>query len=171
MDGTYVNRALGPTDRHRRAVSALTAAGRAPRHGRCAAAPPTRWPRALGVAVIWGGLLVALAGGCGGASTPAREPPQRADAAAPEPAIAEGDAPAGDRAPSEQECARLADHFIELTRQARIATGGEPYTDEDADAARAELRGAIAKQCAALPRAVLQCALAATSVDAVAKCQ
>lgn len=106
--------------------------------------------------------LVACGGGTSGAPAPA------AGTGAPvAPATQPSDAQPAPSTP--EECAALADHLVELTLTERRASGAD-FTEEDAEAAKLELRSGIAEGCATLPRATVQCGLTATSTAAVAAC-
>lgn len=100
---------------------------------------------------------------CGGAPArptppPASEPPPPATEPAPSQA-----APL-----SESECDRLADHLVDLSLAEPRA--GEPYTAEDAAAAKRELRASMKPACAQLSRRAFECALAAPAKAELAAC-
>jgi hypothetical protein len=120
-------------------------------------------------------LLLLLAMGCGGSSVPVARSPDEASSPAP---IA--DPQAGDTAPAtdapgapidDAECARLADHLIDLSFADKRGKGAEAYTAEDAEAAKRELRQSMKPACAQLPRRDFTCAMAAKSSADLTACQ
>lgn len=116
-------------------------------------------------------------GGCGGSSQPAPRPPASApgEAAAGEGDATEGSAPEAAGAPlDENECTQLADHLVDLSLAAKRKPAGanaEPYTDEDAEAAKRELRQSLKPACATLPRRDFSCAMAARTSAELGACQ
>ncbi len=113
--------------------------------------------------IAW--LIVAeLASGCaGGSSAPARPAPL---APTPEPEV--------EAAPTERECDALITHAVALgidEATARADPATPPTTQSDHEAIRRSLREDFLAGCRTLPRAALRCAMAATSLTALAACQ
>jgi hypothetical protein len=125
-----------------------------------------------------GGLLLVALIGCGGSATPppqapANQPGQGAPRDG-EDAIT-GDAEAPGAPLDENECAQLADHLVDLSlavkRGKPAGAGNEPYTDEDAEAAKRELRQSLRPACATLPRRDFRCAMTARTSAELGACQ
>lgn len=139
-----------------------------------------------GMRTRWLALLVVGLLGCGGggrapttpaptaAPTPAPTRPTRPPAAAAtEPAAVELAPPPAPPAPlSAAECAALVDHMLEvgLAEQAARDPRAPVPTAEQTAAIRAQLLGQLEPTCATLPRATWTCAMAATSRQAMVRC-
>lgn len=132
---------------------------------------------------IVGGLLlssllgIASLSSCGGSSQPAPQTPASAPDDDP-PRVGDpagGDAPEAAGAPlDEDECTQLADHLVDLSLAAKRKPAGasvETYTDEDAEAAKRELRQSLKPACATLPRRDFSCAMAARTSAELGACQ
>jgi hypothetical protein len=112
-------------------------------------------------------LVAACSGGAGGAAHPA--PPPAAHAAPP---------PADD-APSEAECDQLITHAVALgIDEERESRGVGPptappahSTESDHEAVRRALHDDFLAGCRTLPRDAYRCAMAATTLAALAACQ
>ena len=120
-------------------------------------------------------LALLMSAACGGASAPATQAPRERGDVAPD-----ADPRAGDTAPAadapgapidDAECARLADHLIDLSFAEKRGKGAEAYTAEDAEAAKRELRQSMKPACAQLPRRDFTCAMAAKSSADLSACQ
>lgn len=70
--------------------------------------------------------------------------------------------------PSERDCDELVTHAVALGIAERR---GEETTQADHEAVRRSLREEFMTSCRALPRTAWQCAIAATSLDAMTACQ
>ena len=101
-------------------------------------------------------LVAACSGGAGGAAHPA--PPPAAHAAPP---------PADD-APTEAECDRLITHAVALGIDEQPAAH---TTESDHEAVRRALHDDFLAGCRTLPRDAYRCAMAATTLAALAACQ
>ncbi|MBK7535965.1 MAG: hypothetical protein IPI49_11500 [Myxococcales bacterium] len=119
--------------------------------------------------------LVLLLAACGGkspaAGAPSTPPGSSVAPRTGTPASPEAPAAPKDRAITERECEQLADHLVELSLAEPRAPRAEPYTAEDAEAAKRELRASMKPACATLSRGALDCALRAPSSAALAACQ
>lgn len=126
------------------------------------------------------GLALALALAClacgGGAAksppqTPASDGARTADgSAAPPPSS--GEAPGAPL--TDDECDQLADHLVDVSfgeRRAKPGASAEPYTAEDAEAAKRELRQSLRPACPTVPRRDFTCAMAARSSAELGACQ
>jgi hypothetical protein len=105
-------------------------------------------------------LVAACSGGAGGAAHPAPPPAAR-------PAT-----PLADDAPDESECDQLITHAVALGINEQA--GGAPAprsTESDHEAIRRALHDELAAGCRALPRDAYRCAMAATTLAALAACQ
>jgi hypothetical protein len=133
----------------------------------------TRWPGLL--------LLALLGGGCGGSSKPAPQaltdqPGEGATEQGEDSTGAPPDAAGNPGAPlDENECTQLADHLVDLSLAARrgkpAGAPNEVYTDEDAEAAKRELRQALKPACPTVPRRDFRCAMAAHTSAELGACQ
>jgi hypothetical protein len=104
-------------------------------------------------------LVAACSGGPGGAAHPAPPP-----AAPPAP-------PTTDDAPGEPECDQLITHAVALGIDEAGRAPGPRTTESDHEAIRRALRDEFVAGCRALPRDAYRCAMAATTLDALAACQ
>lgn len=129
--------------------------------------------RAAGLALALS--LASLACGGGAAKRPPQTPAGDATRAgdardAPPPAAAEAAA-----APlTDDECDQLADHLVDVSlgeRRAKPGASAEPYTAEDAEAAKRELRQSLRPACPTVPRRDFTCAMAARSSAELGACQ
>jgi hypothetical protein len=102
----------------------------------------------------------AVLGGCGGAGGQPIQPPLRGDAGAPEPSNSH----AGLRSPTDDECAALVAHAIDLVERERSDKTQLTETDRANTRAQADVR------CRAMSRASFTCAQAATTSEALAAC-
>jgi hypothetical protein len=83
-----------------------------------------------------------------------------------------GDPPAAPSGPTERECEELITHAVALGIDERAAQPAGPATTQaDHEAVRRKLRDDFLTGCRALPRDVLRCAMAATTLPALAACQ
>lgn len=99
---------------------------------------------------------------CSSGST-AHGPTPPAPPAGPEPART---------APNDRECDELVTHAVALGIDERAARTAEPATTPaDHEAVRRALKDEFLTGCRALPRDALRCALAATTLSALAACQ
>ncbi|HEX3758862.1 MAG TPA: hypothetical protein VHW23_09160 [Kofleriaceae bacterium] len=103
-------------------------------------------------------LVAACSGGAGGVAHPAAPP-----AAQPAP-------PPADEAPSEPECDQLITHAVALGIDEQAAAAPHS-TDSDHEAIRRALHDEFLAGCRALPRDAYRCAMAATTLTALAACQ
>ena len=103
-------------------------------------------------------LVAACSGGAGRAAHPA--PPPAAHAAPP---------PADD-APSEAECDQLITHAVALGIQEQAGSAAHS-TESDHEAVRRALHDDFLAGCRTLPRDAYRCAMAATTLTALAACQ
>ena len=103
-------------------------------------------------------LVAACASPPSGPDHPRREPAER------------GEAPR--TTPSEQECDELITHAVALGIDEQSARSSPPHTTaSDHEAVRRGLRDELAAGCHALSRDMYRCAMAATTLDALAGCQ
>lgn len=105
-------------------------------------------------------VLAAAVAACGGGGSGPR-PPAPAPAPAPDASPA-----AADDAPTARECEAVLDHALAL----RTAGVQPPLTAGELGPLREELRTAFAADCRAGSRAGYRCAIAATSLRALAAC-
>jgi hypothetical protein len=113
--------------------------------------------------IVWL-LVAACSGGAGGAARPAPAPTAR-----PTP-------PPADDAPGEAECDQLITHAVALgiAERGTDPSGGPPAprsTESDHEAIRRALHDEFVAGCHALPRDAYRCAMAATTLAALAECQ
>ena len=105
-------------------------------------------------------LVAACSGGAGGAAHPAPPPAAHPPAAAPT-----------DDAPSEPECDQLITHAVALGIDEQAGAPAPRSTESDHEAIRRALRDELLAGCRALPRDAYRCAMAATTLTALAGCQ
>jgi hypothetical protein len=75
-------------------------------------------------------------------------------------------------APSEQDCDALITHAVALGIDEQAARTPPPHTtSSDHEAIRRALRDELGTDCRALPPEAYRCAMAATTLDALAACQ
>ncbi len=99
---------------------------------------------------------------CGGTAPRSTQP-----APAPTPPTA-APPPAG---PGERECNELITHAVALGIDDEAAHGSPRTTEADHEVVRRELHEELVNGCRGLPRDAYRCAMAATSLDALAGCQ
>jgi hypothetical protein len=109
-------------------------------------------------------LVAACSGPAGGAAHPAPPPAER-----PTP-------PPADDAPGESECDQLITHAVALGINERSESRGvgpptASATESDHEAIRRGLHDEFVAGCRALPREAYRCAMAATTLAALAGCQ
>lgn len=105
-------------------------------------------------------LVAACSSGAGGAAHPA-----------PRPAARPAPAPADDR-PSEAECDQLITHAVALGIDEQAGRTPAPRsTESDHEAVRRALHDDFLAGCRTLPRDAYRCAMAATTLAALAACQ
>jgi hypothetical protein len=103
-------------------------------------------------------VVAACASTPGGTDHPRRAPAER------------GTAP--QTGPSEQECDELITHAVALGIDEQAAHAQPPHTTaSDHEAVRRSLHDELAAGCRALSRDMHRCAMAATTLDALAGCQ
>ena len=109
--------------------------------------------------IVWL-LVAACSGGAGGAAHPAPAP-----TALPAP-------PPADDAPGEAECDQLITHAVALGIDERAGRGSAARsTASDHEAIRRALHDDFLAECRTLPRDAYRCAMAATTLAALAGCQ
>ena len=105
-------------------------------------------------------LVAACSGSAGGAAHPAPPP-----AAHPAP-------PPADDAPGEAECDQLITHAVALGIDEQTGRAPAPKsTESDHEAVRRSLHDDFVAGCRTLPRDAYRCAMAATTLAALAACQ
>jgi hypothetical protein len=105
-------------------------------------------------------LVAACSGSAGGAAHPEPRPAGRTAA------------PPADDAPSDAECDQLITHAVALGVNEQAGRAPAPRsTESDHEAVRRSLQDEFLAGCRSLPRDAYRCAMAATTLAALAACQ
>ncbi|HEX8110010.1 MAG TPA: hypothetical protein VF516_19910 [Kofleriaceae bacterium] len=104
-------------------------------------------------------LVAACSGRAGGAAHPASPP------------AAQSAPPPADDAPSEAECDQLITHAVALGINEQGRMEAPRSTESDHEAVRRSLHDDFVAGCRTLPRDAYRCAMAATTLAALAACQ